>query len=87
MTDQNQDIWRLPTVEEAVSSLTRRASYSLQPDKESPLWKVHSPVIYWWTATEIDEDRAYIIVYDGKVWPRSKDFGPDYLGFRCVKSP
>jgi len=101
LTDKPQDIWRLPTVEEAVLSLTRagensggnwdpgsaQASYLVRPDKESPLWKVHSPVIYWWTATEIDGDRAYIIVYDGKVWPRSKDFGPDYLGFRCVKTP
>jgi hypothetical protein len=101
LTDKPQDIWRLPTVEEAVLSLTRsgensggvwdpdpaEASYQVRPDKESPLWKVHSPVIYWWAASEVDQDRAYIIVYDGKVWPRSKDFGPDYLGFRCVKSP
>lgn len=101
LTKESLQIWRLPTVEEAVRSLTRQgansggvweaegaqASYQVRPDKESPLWKVHSPVIYWWTATEQDEDRAYMIVYDGKVWPRSKDFGPDYLGFRCVKTP
>ena len=41
-------------------------------------------VIYWWTATEIGEDKAYIIIYDGEIWPRLKDFGPDYLGYRCV---
>lgn len=101
LAGEDQEIWRLPTVEEAVRSLTRQtansggvwdpedaqASYQVQPDKESPLWKVYSPVIYWWTATELDQDRAYIIVYDGVVWPRSKDFGPDYLGFRCVRSP
>ncbi len=101
LAGDDQDIWHLPTVEEAVRSLTRngansggawdaegaRASYQQKPDKESPLWKVHSPVIYWWTSTEVDKDRAYIIVYDGKAWPRSKDFGPDYLGFRCVKRP
>jgi len=94
-----QDIWRLPTVDEAVRSMARhgqnssgvwdaetaQATYEITPDKESPLWNIHSQVIYWWTATEIDEERAYIIVYDGKVWPRSKQFGPDYLGFRCVK--
>jgi hypothetical protein len=94
-----QHIWRLPTVDEAVRSMARHgqnsggewdaesaeAIYETTPDKESPLWKVHSQVIYWWTATEIDADRAYIIVYDGKVWPRSKQFGPEYLGFRCVK--
>jgi hypothetical protein len=92
-------IWRLPTVEEAVRSMTRHgqnssgvwdaealvATYQITPDKESPLWNVHSQVIYWWTATEIDEKRAYMIAYDGKVWPRSKQFGPAYLGFRCVR--
>jgi hypothetical protein len=91
--------WRLPTVDEAVRSMARHgqnsaglwdaenaeAIYEVRPDKESPLWNPHSQVIYWWTATEIDGEKAYIIVYDGKVWPRSKDFGPDYLGFRCVK--
>jgi len=96
-----QGTWRLPTVEEAVRSMalhgknsggiwdaeTEQAVYDQQPDKESPLWNIHSQVIYWWTATEIDEQRAYIIVYDGKVWPRSKQINPDYLGFRCVKSP
>jgi hypothetical protein len=95
-----QHIWRLPTVDEAVRSMARHginsggvwdaetseATYSTTPDKESPLWNLHSQVIYWWTATEVDEERAYIIVYDGKVWPRSKDFGPAYLGFRCVKN-
>ena len=95
-----QNIWRLPTVDEAVRSMARHgqnsggiwnaetaeATYTITPDKESPLWNVHSQVIYWWTATEVDEGHTYIIVYDGKVWPRAKDFGPAYLGFRCVKS-
>ena len=96
-----QDIWRLPGVDEAVGSMARHgqnsggvwdpqigeAAYNTTPDKESPLWNIHSQVIYWWTATEIDEDRAFIIVYDGKVWPRSKQISPAYLGFRCVKQP
>jgi hypothetical protein len=96
-----QNIWRLPTVEEAVRSMARngrssggvwdaensQVSYVTTPDKESPLWNVHSQVIYWWTATEVDAEHAYIIVYDGKVWSRAKDFGPAYLGFRCVKRP
>lgn len=99
LSSESQDIWRLPTVDEAVRSMARRgrnsggvwdtqsgtAAYKTRPDKESPLWNPYSQVIYWWTATEIDQDRAYIIVYDGKVWPRSKQYGPDYLGFRCVK--
>ena len=94
-----QHIWRLPTVEETVRSMARHgqnsggewdakadeATYEMTPDKESPLWNIYSQVIYWWTATEIDDEHAYIIVYDGKVWPRSKQFGPAYLGFRCVR--
>jgi hypothetical protein len=96
-----QRIWRLPTVDEAVRSMTRRGlnsggvwdseaaatTYETTPDKESPLWNVHSQVIYWWTATEVDDEHAYMIVYDGRVWSRAKQFGPDYLGFRCVKPP
>ena len=101
LSSMPQNIWRLPTVDEAVRSMahhgqnsngiwnseTSEATYTTTPDKESPLWNIHSQVIYWWTATEVDEEHAYIIVYDGKVWPRAKDFGPAYLGFRCVRSP
>lgn len=99
LTRASQEIWRLPTVEEAVRSMTRhgqnsrgewdegtaRATYEIAPDKESPLWNVHSQVIYWWTSTELNDDRAYVIAYDGTVWPRSKELGPDNMGFRCVK--
>lgn len=94
-----QNVWRLPTVEETVRSMSRHginsggvwdakvraATYQTRPDKESPLWNVHSQVIYWWTATEINDEQAYIIVYDGKVWPRRKRFAPDYLGYRCIR--
>jgi hypothetical protein len=100
-TPMSLQIWRLPSVDEVVRSMSlhgdnskglwdpeaKTTSYKYRPDKESPLWNIHSQVIYWWTATEIDEERAYIIVYDGKVWPRSKNFGPAYLGFRCVTNP
>jgi hypothetical protein len=101
LNPEPQNIWRLPTVDDAVRSMafhgensggvwdpgTAIATYKTNPDKESPLWDIHSQVIYWWTATEIDEGKAYIIVYDGKVWPRSKNLGPAYLGFRCVTNP
>jgi hypothetical protein len=94
-----QEIWRLPTVDEAVRSMARhgknsggewdaehaQAIYKTTPDKESPLWDIHSQVIYWWTATEVDDERAYIIVYDGKVWPRTNSLNTAYLGYRCVK--
>ena len=96
-----QHTWQRPKVDEAVRSMARhgqnsggvwdaendKATYETTPDKESPLWNVHSQVIYWWTATEVDQDHAYVIVYDGKVWSRSKEWGPAYVGFRCVKSP
>ena len=62
-----------------------KASYDMPPDKESPLWNVHSQVIYWWTGTQVNEEKAYIIVYTGEVWPRPKQYAPAYLGFRCVK--
>ena len=99
LADEPQGMWRLPTVEEAVRSMQRRgqhcggmwdatrqrASYRITPDKESPLWDVHSQVVYWWTATELNEREALMIVYDGKVWPRPNKFRPGYLGFRAVK--
>ena len=92
-------IWRLPSVDEAVRSMSYRgvnsngvwndsageARYETTPDKEMPLWNIHSPVIYWWTATEVDEKTAYMIEYDGQVWPRKKGTTQTYLGFRCVK--
>jgi hypothetical protein len=94
-----QNTWRLPSVDETVRSMSRhgqdsggtwdaptaKAKYITAPDKESPLWNVHSQVIYWWTATEIGDEQAYIIAYDGKVWPRAKRISPAYLGFRCVR--
>lgn len=99
LSEAEQNLWRLPTVEESVRSLTRRgensggtwdqasgkAAYRVTPNKESPLWNVHSKVIYWWTSTPVDDKRAYILVYNGQVWPREKRIKPGYLAFRCVK--
>jgi hypothetical protein len=76
-----QNIWRLPTADEALRSMRR------PPDKESPLWDVHSKVIYWWTATESDRETAKIVVYNGQVSRRKKSSHPGYLGFRAVKAP
>src|SRR5262249_6509641 len=63
LADTPQNIWLLPTVEEAIRSMARhgkncggtwdvenaKAAYRIVPDKESPLWNVHSQIIYWWT--------------------------------------
>jgi hypothetical protein len=99
LADTPQDVWRLPTVAEAVASLSRhgencggvwdpataRATYRVMPDKESPLWDVHSQIIYWWTATEADAEQAYRVVYNGLVHPLPKRSRYGYLAFRAVK--
>jgi hypothetical protein len=94
-------LWRLPTVDEAVRSLVFRGSnvggvwnpqrheahYRTTPDKDSPLWKVHSQVIYWWTSTEVDGSRADYISNNGYVIQVSKEIAAGYLAFRCVCEP
>lgn len=99
LLDSAQNIWRLPTVEEAVRSLTRhgqnaggqwdaikaKATYSVMPDKETPLWKVHSPIIYWWTSSEVNDSTVYRVVYNGGVQSLSKKTSMGSLGFRAVK--
>lgn len=99
--DTEQNIWRLPTADEAVRSMMlhgenaggvwnaqeEKAAYERTPDKESPLWDVHSKVIYYWTAdTSVqDAEQAYIIVYNGGVYGRRKTNSFGYLSFRAVK--
>jgi len=99
VTDKELNIWRLPTVDEAVRSMvyhgtnaggvwdstSRVATYKEQPDKESPLWNMHLKTIYWWTSSEVNEKQAYIVVYNGGVWPRAKTLKAGYLNFRAVK--
>lgn len=101
LIDQPQNVWRLPTVDEAVRSLVyrganaggtwdpllRRAQYRVTPDKDSPLWKVHSQVIYWWTGTEAGGDEAYYITNNGYVLSFPKRMRPGDLAFRCVCEP
>ncbi len=99
--EAEQNIWRLPTVDEAVRSMAlhgenaggawdagaERASYERTPDKESPLWDVRSKVIYYWTAetSAQDAEQAYIVVYDGGVYGRKKSYRLGYLSFRAVR--
>jgi hypothetical protein len=101
LADTPQDIWRLPTVDEAVRSLCRHGGnaggvwdssagkprYNIMPDKESPLWDTRSQVIYWWTATETDSDHALRISFNGYVHRLPKELAPGYLAFRAVKKP
>ncbi len=66
---------------------TETAEYDRTPDKESPLWDTHSKVIYYWTADTVpkNEKQAYIIVYNGGVYARTKTNSQAYLSFRAVK--
>jgi hypothetical protein len=101
LADAPQDIWRLPTREEVVCSLTRgnqnaggvwdsaqgRPSYDSKPDKESPLWDPFAPLIYLWTSDELDQQRAWIVVYHGGVYAKPKNIGSPSFGFRAVRAP
>lgn len=74
LLETEQGLWRLPTVDELVRSMTHRglnaggtvaaleqglkATYEARPDKETPLWDPHSKVIYYWTAEESRRDAA-----------------------------
>jgi hypothetical protein len=101
VADQPQGIWRLPTAEELVRSMTlygRNAggfwdaargvpNFQLTPDKESPLWNPYSLIIYWWTATEFNEQQAYLFSYNGHEIPSLKKAGAELYGFRCVADP
>ena len=94
----SQNIWRLPSKDEIVRSLTRKnqnaggsinaqgeAKYVIEPDKETPLWNPHSQVIYYWTNESKNENQAFLVAYNGFILARNKDSGANYQGYRCVK--
>ena len=101
LADSPQNIWRLPTVEQVVRSHCRhgencggrwdestgKATYIVTPDKESPLWDVHSAIIYWWTSTEVGDDQAYFVCFNGVARPRRKSMAMGSHGFRAVRDP
>jgi hypothetical protein len=55
------------------------------PDKESPLWKIHSPIIYWWTSTEVNDSTVYRVAYNGSVQKLNKKIKMGSLGYRAVR--
>jgi hypothetical protein len=95
-----QHEWRLPTADEVARTMQWRGEnaggrwdptmdrpmYRVTPDKEAPLWNPYSKVIYWWTADEVDTNRAYRIAYNGRVLAVRKASGPAYLACRCVRA-
>jgi hypothetical protein len=101
LADKPLNVWRLPTREEVVRSMTRggsnaggtwdaeteRPSYERRPDKESPLWDSYASLIYLWTGDEVDADSAWIVVYHGGVYAKPKAVGSPSFGFRAVRNP
>lgn len=100
LLEEEQNIWRLPGIEEAVRCQTRggenaggrwdpdtmTASYDKTPDKETPIWDSYSQVIYYWTGDLAErEDFAYIIDYKGGIFEKNTLYTPAYRTFRCVK--
>jgi hypothetical protein len=93
-------IWRLPTVDEAVRSgvrhgrnaggiwdpVTLKATYRIQPNKETPLWTRYSQAMYRWTSTETSNNpqRAYRYVWNGIANSYPKNLR---IHFRCVTLP
>jgi hypothetical protein len=94
-----QHIWRMPTAEEFVRSLTRRGESAgctwngergrmtcrRQPEKETPLWDPHDQPIYMWTSEHAAAD-AWFVNYQGFVGYQPKGFGNPRHGYRCVKA-
>ncbi len=92
------NIWRLPTRDEIVRSMTRKndnvkgfidlqgnTQYEIKPDKETPLWNPNSQIIYYWTSEEKDEKQSYLVAYNGYILDRNKNSAANYQGYRCVK--
>lgn len=93
-----QGSWRIPTTDKVVRSLVRngenagcawndqtgRQPCAVMPDKETPLWKPQSPIIYLWTAEEANQNEAYYVTYNASVLTSPKYIGLVSQGYRCV---
>jgi hypothetical protein len=62
-----------------------RATFRTRPDKESPLWNPDSPIIYWWTATEVDPEQVCRVAYNGYVLVVPKKISMGSCAFRAVR--
>jgi hypothetical protein len=92
-------LWRMPTHDELVRSLTRRgasagcvwngergpSSCRTRPQKETPLWAPDEPPVYMWTGSERTHEQAWFVNYLGFVSSQPKGFGNPRHGYRCVK--
>lgn len=90
-------VWRLPTADEVVRSLTRggtnagctwdgrpgHARCARPPDKETPLWAPDQPAIYYLTSDEVGDQYILGVNYTGGITPHRRTSG---VGYRCVRS-
>lgn len=97
LLDKPSNLWRMPTADEIVRSLTRdgenagcawegsapHARCRRAPDKETPLWAPDEPPIYYWAADEHDSASAFCVNYTGGLNYQPKSSRS--VGFRCVK--
>ena len=94
-------IWRMPTTDEVVRSLCRDGRNAgcvwdgtdhspecvVLADKETPLWNPTEQPVYYWTAEQLNEKRAYFVSYNGRgVGAQPKRWGNPRHGYRCVRN-
>jgi len=91
-------IWRLPTADEVIRSLTRggvsagctwdgrspHAPCTRPPDKETPLWAPDQPPIYYLTSDTAGDEHVLGVNYTGGVGPHLRTARG--AGYRCVKA-
>jgi len=97
-----QSIWRMPTVDEYLRSMTRHEQNAgchwdgevrvqmqceTLPDKETPLWAPNLAPIYYWAAEEYNESEAYFVSFNGWVNKTFKAGGNPRHSYRCVRDP
>jgi hypothetical protein len=93
------NLWRLATLDETVRSLERagssaggewdavrrEAKYRILPEKESPLWRIHSPVTSYWTKSPAGGTRNWQVTARGGVDAVERTLSTESLGCRCVR--
>jgi len=69
----------------------RRAAGGLGGQKDTPLWAPDEEPIYYWSADEYDEEKAWYVPYTGggryggAISYQPKDWGNPRHGYRCVR--
>lgn len=102
ISSELQNVWRMPTADELVRSLTRHGQNAgciwngefaaqvrcdVVPDKETPLWATDLAPVYYWAADEYDAARGYFVSYNGFVNAAQKAGGNPRHSYRCVREP